>query len=143
MEDVETTFSRALDAALDEQAIKELLIQEGRYITVPPVEVREIPQEDKHRLLFAAHANIVSEDGSLNEKITFWFSHQRFNRDDGSPDAAYKNYLSLRQAFKDTHNEVPKTIDEIVTMMSTFPLSLRVTQYNGRNYVVGIKAIKA
>lgn len=135
----EVEFSRALDPDVDEASIKELLIPAGRYITIPPVVVREIKQEAKGRLSFVGTASATTEDGSRTEKIDFWFSHQRVNREDGSPDASYKLYLQLRQVYKTLHETAPTTIDQIVEMLGLYPVVLRVTQYNERNYVVDVK----
>ena len=159
---VDELAGRRLDNEGDTKATNEMLVPAGRYSTKSAT-VREFAFKGRQpgetdRLMFGVSASIVlakdatleNGDGSkvtlrageYEDEIEFMYSHQRRDRDDGTPDSAYKKYLQLKAAYKTAMQTDPTTVDDIKSYIESYPVSLRVTRFDGKNWVQDLGAVR-
>lgn len=158
---VDELAARRLDHEGDEKAINEMLVPDGRYSTKSAT-VREFVAKGRDgtdaRIMFNVDAQLINakdikrEDGTIvpagtyEDEIEFMFSHQRRDRQEGEragePDRAFQNYLKLKATHKAVMQADAGTVDDLKSFIESYPLSLRITRFQGRNWVVDIGAVK-
>lgn len=159
---VDDLAGRKLDHEGDSKAVNELLVPAGRY-TTKSTTVREAVFEAQdgqpaRTIQFVASEIVLAKDatvgegakkqtlqaGAYEDSIEFSFSHQRRdNWETGEPDGRFKTYLKVKAAYKAAMEADPATVDDLTKFIESYPLSLRITRYDGRNFVVDIRPVKA
>lgn len=69
-------------------------------------------------------------------------NNERTDKDSGKPDSASKNYTMAAKVFKAAYGAEPNSPGEVVVFLRDYAHRLRLGNYEGRNNVFAISALK-
>jgi len=136
-------FDTPLDNEQAKAEAQKLLLPDGWYTTEAPQTLTPKVMDDGRRVAnyFATVRNNKTEDAG---KIGFRFSPDvRYKDGEDKADWNYRMFLSARKAYIEATGNEPKTADDVVRYVETYPIQVRIVRTkDDENMVAALRAVK-
>ena len=155
-QELDDLFNITVDAEALKDAETRMALPTGTYVTIPPMVTTRFRSEEG-RDTIKLWGKVLGADESGKEikgSASFSVGWEPRNgvlfkdgvntgEDSGKPDAATKNYIQAKRAFKVAYGQEANNPGEVVHFLRDYAVRLRLANFDGVNRVLAISALKA